>query len=131
MKPWSLMNSRPLTGGNSCKCTWLIGLTSASHMGAPSFKLHWVELTASLAQLAEHALRKRMVVGSIPTGGFKSLSRARLDLAWTVSLSASTDTTNALRQFSRWSNAPQGATWPNVSQTLPPAILSFRRSRNE
>ena len=26
--------------------------------------------TASLAQLAEHALRKRMVVGSIPTGGF-------------------------------------------------------------
>ena len=25
---------------------------------------------ASLAQLAEHALRKRMVVGSIPTGGF-------------------------------------------------------------
>ena len=68
MKPWSLMNSRPLTGGNSCKCTWLIGVTSASHMGAPSFKLHWVELTASLAQLAEHALRKRMVVGSIPTG---------------------------------------------------------------
>ena len=26
--------------------------------------------SASLAQLAEHALRKRMVVGSIPTGGF-------------------------------------------------------------
>ena len=26
---------------------------------------------ASLAQLAEHALRKRMVVGSIPTGGFE------------------------------------------------------------
>ena len=25
---------------------------------------------ASLAQLVEHALRKRMVVGSIPTGGF-------------------------------------------------------------
>ena len=25
--------------------------------------------TASLAQLVEHALRKRMVVGSIPTGG--------------------------------------------------------------
>ena len=24
---------------------------------------------ASIAQLAEHALRKRMVVGSIPTGG--------------------------------------------------------------
>ena len=26
--------------------------------------------SASLAQLAEHALRKRTVVGSIPTGGF-------------------------------------------------------------
>ena len=25
---------------------------------------------ASIAQLVEHALRKRMVVGSIPTGGF-------------------------------------------------------------
>ena len=25
---------------------------------------------ASIAQLAEHALRKRTVVGSIPTGGF-------------------------------------------------------------
>ena len=27
---------------------------------------------ASIAQLAEHALRKRTVVGSIPTGGFHS-----------------------------------------------------------
>ena len=26
--------------------------------------------TASIAQLAEHALRKRMVLGSIPSGGF-------------------------------------------------------------
>ena len=30
---------------------------------------------ASLAQLAEHALRKRMVVGSIPTGGFQAIAR--------------------------------------------------------
>ena len=29
-----------------------------------------LSLEASLAQLAEHALRKRVVVGSIPTGGF-------------------------------------------------------------
>ena len=29
---------------------------------------------ASLAQLAEHALRKRMVVGSIPTGGSSVIS---------------------------------------------------------
>ena len=28
-----------------------------------------IVLQASLAQLVEHALRKRMVVGSIPTGG--------------------------------------------------------------
>ena len=28
---------------------------------------------ASIAQLVEHALRKRMVVGSIPTGGFAKL----------------------------------------------------------
>ena len=32
-------------------------------------------LSASVAQLAEHALRKRMVVGSIPTGGFSCMSR--------------------------------------------------------
>eukprot|EP00975_Prorocentrum_lima_P002920 642753-Prorocentrum_lima.AAC.1 len=33
--------------------------------------IYWVlqESQASLAQLAEHAFRKRMVVGSIPTGG--------------------------------------------------------------
>jgi hypothetical protein len=29
--------------------------------------------TASIAQLAEHALRKRTVVGSIPTGGFLAM----------------------------------------------------------
>jgi hypothetical protein len=28
---------------------------------------------ASIAQLVEHALRKRTVVGSIPTGGFSLL----------------------------------------------------------
>ena len=28
---------------------------------------------ASIAQLVEHALRKRTVVGSIPTGGFSAL----------------------------------------------------------
>ena len=33
---------------------------------------------ASLAQLAEHALRKRMVVGSIPTGGRPSSARQQL-----------------------------------------------------
>ena len=32
---------------------------------------------ASLAQLAEHALRKRMVMGSIPIGGFMALRQCR------------------------------------------------------
>ena len=35
----------------------------ALELWGPDFK-------ASLAQLAEHALRKRMVMGSIPIGGF-------------------------------------------------------------
>ena len=35
-------------------------------------------LVASLAQLAEHALRKRMVVGSIPTGGYVFNSAQRM-----------------------------------------------------
>ena len=33
-----------------------------------------IEPQASLAQLVEHALRKRMVVGSIPTGGLLALT---------------------------------------------------------
>ena len=37
---------------------------------------------ASLAQLAEHALRKRMVVGSIPTGGFAVLPARCQLLEW-------------------------------------------------
>ena len=32
--------------------------------------LHSASLSASVAQLAEHALRKRMVMGSIPIRGF-------------------------------------------------------------
>ena len=36
----------------------------------PGTSVAWLNLEASLAQLAEHALRKRMVVGLIPTGGF-------------------------------------------------------------
>ena len=35
------------------------------------------EASASLAQLAEHALRKRMVMGSIPIGGFIAPKRTR------------------------------------------------------
>ena len=37
--------------------------------GQPTLPGLEFENKASLAQLAEHALRKRMVVGSIPTGG--------------------------------------------------------------
>ena len=35
--------------------------------------------SASLAQLAEHALRKRMVVGSIPTGGLVTARETETD----------------------------------------------------
>ena len=38
----------------------------------------WAPNAASIAQLAEHALRKRTVVGSIPTGGFDGLQLASL-----------------------------------------------------
>ena len=39
-------------------------------------------LKASLAQLVEHALRKRMVVGSIPTGGSLSCRGSAFLSAW-------------------------------------------------
>ena len=39
--------------------------------------------SASLAQLAEHALRKRMVVGSIPTGGLITARETEADLGLT------------------------------------------------
>ena len=67
--PWCFLGSSPakilkpawcmLDGGAGV--LWLQRLTMRvnGHLG----------LEASLAQLAEHALRKRMVVGSIPTGG--------------------------------------------------------------
>ena len=38
-------------------------------MFVAAYQIEMFELQASLAQLVEHALRKRMVVGSIPTGG--------------------------------------------------------------
>ena len=38
---------------------------------------------ASLAQLVEHALRKRMVVGSIPTGGLVTARKTEADLGLT------------------------------------------------
>lgn len=36
-----------------------------------------ITATASIAQLVEHALRKRTVVGSIPTGGLLEAGRGR------------------------------------------------------
>ena len=36
--------------------------------------------SASLAQLVEHALRKRMVVGSIPTGGFQHYQKLHMGI---------------------------------------------------
>ena len=51
-----------------------------------SFKLFFVLLSAdnaSLAQLVEHALRKRMVVGLIPTGGCLAQRRRELRIVKT------------------------------------------------
>ena len=64
----------------SCKLKVLGSIPSGGFAGAadstPHNMLHVCQTSlsanvwrASLAQLAEHALRKRMVVGSIPTGG--------------------------------------------------------------
>ena len=46
------------------------GALSPLSLDYDSLTRHGQASQASLAQLAEHALRKRMVVGSIPTGGF-------------------------------------------------------------
>ena len=43
------------------------------------------DIAASLAELAEHPLSKREVVGSNPTGGFR-LERAVLDAGWRFNL---------------------------------------------
>ena len=55
-------------------------MTSASHAEGRQFDPGQVYLfsfgSASLAQLVEHALRKRKVAGSIPAGGFSSKNSA-------------------------------------------------------
>ena len=54
-----------------------------------SLVLFWADqFYASLAQLVEHALRKRMVVGSIPTGGSCQLAAYILTPCWNFSPSA-------------------------------------------
>ena len=62
---------------------------------------------ASLAQLADHALRKRMVVGSIHTGGFMVAADAA------VAVSRSIRTTPARRSVVATSK-----TWPDSSRNF-------------
>ncbi len=58
-------------------------------------------LEASLAQLAEHALRKRMVVGSIPTE------------AWAIRLQANTHVSSLANRIDITFNVLQMLAWPN------------------
>ena len=54
----------PGSGGDGKQGVDFVGFLAFSNRAA---EIRWQ--LASLAQLAEHALRKGMVVGSIPTGG--------------------------------------------------------------
>ena len=71
-----------LACGRLAKRKHLLQSPKQRHKGIPVvlsslwlFSSHKDFSYASLAQLVEHALRKRMVVGSIPTGGFSCMSR--------------------------------------------------------
>ena len=69
-------------------------------------------LAASLAQLAEHALRKRMVAGSIPAGGFVPAGcplAAREMCFWLVNIQRrrANVPTNRLRARPRLPSQPQ------------------------
>ena len=61
------------TGCASCSCSPKELLCSRNRCAQKQIRLSGLAgpnaASASLAQLVEHALRKRMVVGSIPTGG--------------------------------------------------------------
>ena len=64
------------TGCASCSCSPKGLLRSRYHCTQEQTILNDIAgpdaASASLAQLVEHALRKRMVVGSIPTGGLRA-----------------------------------------------------------
>ena len=63
---------------------------------------------ASLAQLVEHALRKRMVVGSIPTGGLPLLPHMLPCYmgAWALRFAANTAKTDLLSHNEAWAHGP-------------------------
>ena len=61
--------------------TYILRATAQASPSELQSSRYLLSAIASIAQLAEHALRKRTVVGSIPTGGslFESLAEQRKD----------------------------------------------------
>ena len=57
------------TSADAVRCVRIIS-REVPACTVPDVSFLYMASVASLAQLVEHALRKRMVVGSIPTGGF-------------------------------------------------------------
>ena len=72
-RPVGLMDKASASGaGDSRFESWaghLLAKTMCGQHLHDGFERAFLSSSASLAQLAEHALRKRTVVGSIPTGG--------------------------------------------------------------
>ena len=56
------------TSADAVRCVRIIS-REVPACTVPDVSFLYMASVASLAQLVEHALRKRMVVGSIPTGG--------------------------------------------------------------
>ena len=57
------------TSADAVRCVRIIS-REVPACTVPDVSFLYMASVASLAQLVEHVLRKRMVVGSIPTGGF-------------------------------------------------------------
>ena len=84
----------------------------------------WMWIRASLAQLVEHALRKRRVMGSIPTGGsvVKRMQRLRNRKVDAFGAGTSKENENAWEVwFAGWSQRPGGpvAQWIRHRPTEP------------
>ena len=67
------------TSADAVRCVRIIS-REVPACTVPDVSFLYMASVASLAQLVEHALRKRMVVGSIPTGGFAYLAATRIQL---------------------------------------------------
>ena len=71
----SSSTSASCVGSNPTAVIFASAIRTRANARERSFVVVLTADIASLAQLAEHALRKRMVAGSIPAGGFFSSAR--------------------------------------------------------